>query len=640
MKRIFALCLCLLFVAGCTHQTPEDLAEQEKEAQKAATLQRFCTDNEIVSYEKIDPEKTVLTVVNVGSNIEPMLARFMEENPDVQIVVQDIVGGDGWEKPWVTLLEKGARPDLMIVSFQLTKTVPMEQYFEDLTANPVVSLYKTTYLDQCARDGKIYSLPSPSELTSIHYNKTLFDRYGWQEPQSFAEFLSLCDQITEDTQGAVLPWKPNAKYQGAFLSNLQGFLYGEHFAGVENRTWYNEFLKGNATYAEHMQPAYALLHQLMEHGLLTEADFSYSATQMTEEFVTGKLAMLPSSNLTVLHGDNFDFGVMPYPSTDGQAGFMIENLTYCIGKPIKEHTDAEEDALQRLLAFLSTKEAQDTYTNNSMMVSSLVDNNDETHIVDPAIQSAQKDGRIFSLMHFSPEKIPAEYASFSVIRQDILAIVKGEMSDQEAMAHFDAVHKAVLQGEENESQPVLAQAGADFTVLETSEYFADVFRETTDADLALVLHNSVYRGNLMRIFAGDMTESTVRNLLLRSLSNDSTLQRVQMTGKQVLDALNDPLRKEGDALGSVYALSGLCATVAPWKPLGERVSDVTLADGTPLDETKLYTVALWDGTVKEDYIQSVEERYEGKFIDHLRKAMVEAETIMPNQDKRMTLLWD
>ncbi len=629
MKRIVPLGVCLLwlFVAGCSQPNIE--------------TDVFCAKNEIFTYDRPEKGKTILTLGKVGAiNLQPMVDAFMEANPDIQIIMLDITGGNQWERPWVDWMNQGYRPDLMMISFLLSNNVPMQDYFEDLTANPVLNRYQSSHLTQCAVDGKVYALPSPSSLTTMHYNKTLFAQYGWNVPQSFEEFLALCDQITRDTQGTICPWKPNAKYSNAFIPSLQGFLYGERFAGVENRTWYNEFLKGNVTFSEHMQPAYEIVDQLIAHGLLTEADFSYSATQLFEEFRTGQIAMLACSTNNKFPEEDHVFDLMPYPSTDGKAGFMMENLSYCIAKPIKEQSKEKEDALQRLLAFFSTKEAQDIYTYHSVMVSSLVDNNDAIRNLPPALYQAQEEGRIFSVMNFNPPNAPADYSAFSILQEDILAVVKGEMLTEDAMAHFDEQHKNILQGTESKPPAVLAQAKEDFTILQTSEYFADMFRETTGADVALMLNNSAYRGNLMRMFAGDITESTLSNLILRSLENDSHLQKVRMTGRQLLDVLNDAMYNETAIRESVYAVSGLHCTVAPWHPMGEKVQSVTLPDGTAIEENKIYTVAAWEGTIREDYIQAVEQTYEGKFIDHLRESILSNSPIAPSYDQRMTLIWD
>lgn len=91
---------------------------------------------------------------------------------------------------------------------------------------------------------------------------------------------------------------------------------------------------------------------------------------------------------------------------------------------------------------------------------------------------------------------------------------------------------------------------------------------------------------------------------------------------------------------TVDAVSGLKCTVAPWNELGSKVLSVTMADGTAIDEAKLYTVAIWQGTVHEEYITEELKSYEGTFEELLTAKLETEQTIAPASDGRMTLQWD
>ena len=113
-----------------------------------------------------------------------------------------------------------------------------------------------------------------------------------------------------------------------------------------------------------------------------------------------------------------------------------------------------------------------------------------------------------------------------------------------------------------------------------------------------------------------------------------------MTGQQILDALNAPVaygEKPGD---TIYAFSGLKCEVAPWNPLGEKYLSVALADGTPLETGKLYTVAFWGGTVNDEHITEVVETYEGTWEELMTARLQQLSTIAPAKDGRITLVWE
>ena len=56
--------------------------------------------------------------------------------------------------------------------------------------------------------------------------------------------------------------------------------------------------------------------------------------------------------------------------------------------------------------------------------------------------------------------------------------------------------------------------------------------------------------------------------------------------------------------------------------------------------SKIYTVAIWQGTVHEEYITEVLESYEGTFEELLTAKLKADQIISPAKDDRMELKWD
>ncbi len=625
MKRFLLLLLCFtLLLGGCANNKKNN---------------PYTAHNEIFTYDRVDSHKTVITLGQaVSLNLNQVVDEFMRQNPDIQVVQMEMTGGNEYEKPWIDCIKNGDAPDLVMASLRVAKNVQQDKYFEDLTANPVVALYQPGHLKACTIDARLYCLPSPSSVTGLYCNKTLFEEYGWKIPDSFDAFVSLCEQITLDTKGAVRPWNANAKYGSGIINTLQGFAYGEYLGGVENRTWYHDFIIGKQTFESHMKPCYDEVNALFDKNLITVEDFSYSATQISKEFNSGKLAMF-ASTASKQYLDN-GFELIPFPATNGEKGYFYEDVTHCLLKPLKERTEKENLATQKFLEFMSTKEAQALYTQNSFVISCLIDNNDEENGIPPAILSAQKEGRMFTPLDLAPLNKTPGYAPYTIIREGLLSIAKGEMTSEDALKTFDKAHLEIVNNNETIELDTIATALEDFTILETSTYFADMFKEKANADIGLCLNNTTYRGNLMKIYKGKMTQASINNLLMRSLANKSTLQKVRMTGAQILKVLNDPIDFVTNIHQGIYAVSGLKCTVAPWNSVQKRYIKVTLPDGTPLDQNKEYTVAFWEGTIKEEYVGDIIETYEGKFTDILKEKLLKDKTISPAKDGRMTLVWE
>lgn len=72
--------------------------------------------------------------------------------------------------------------------------------FEDISDLEIINDVKPAYLKMekelefIQQDG-IYALPYAANCTGILYNKDMFDENGWEIPNTWSEFISLCEKI-------------------------------------------------------------------------------------------------------------------------------------------------------------------------------------------------------------------------------------------------------------------------------------------------------------------------------------------------------------------------------------------------------------------------------------------------------------
>ena len=331
MKKRVSLILAALLLAasltGCGQTGTESI---------------FTAANEIFTYERIDPEKTQLVVSTLGvnSNASALSAAFEMQNPDVQVICIDITGGNAAHRPVIDWITNGIAPDAMFVNLDTFVSDDfIIEHFENLSAHPVIQQYEMEALSNLAVDANVYFLPDPSEINCMVYNKTLFDRYGWKVPNTFDEFVSLCLKIREDTDGTVQPWNPGGKYESVFSVVTEAFVYAELFSGAENRDWYNNFLNDEATFAGHMEPYFDMLQTLIDNDLLLEEHFSYSATTRGKEFSDGQIAMV-NNPASWYDSDVYEFAYMPFPTTQGELGYVNEYYRSLFCVPKKKRGDA------------------------------------------------------------------------------------------------------------------------------------------------------------------------------------------------------------------------------------------------------------------------------------------------------------
>lgn len=623
MKRMMILTLCVALLLGC-------FSACATETEQAAIGQ---SERDILTYTPIDPEKTTLFISTTGNDyVGDFCREFMRRNPDVQLIVTTVTGGVGTARPMANDVKNGNAADIMLVGAGYFTDEETLQYFENLSTNPVVQSYQAEALDRLAVDDNIYFLPGPSSITCMLYNNTLFEQYGWKVPKTFDEFVALCLQIREDTNGTVQPWNPNAKYETNFNAVTTAFVYEDLFGGMENRGWYEEFCKGDATFAGHMEPYYDMIQTLIDNKILLEEHFSYSATTRGEEFQNGQIAMY---NYAVggTRSDIYDIQYMPFPGTTGDSGFLVDNINVTIGVPIQEHTDAEKDAIGRFLDFFTSFEGQEVYIGANLMFSNVkgMPLNNAEYL--SGISDAIANGRYFSQLTFAPASGKSNI-SFS---KDALAMTLGEKTGAQCIADNDA-HP--FKAEAATPLETVATVAEEFTMLDTSFFIADMYREKADAEIGLIAHNVNYRGNLLHMYAGTLNADDIRSLKPRSFANKSTLVKVSMTGQQILDAMTHITNYSDVYINAIFAFSGLKCTVAPWRPLGEMYVSVALADGTELDPAKLYTVAIWDGTVAEGDITEVLETYEGTWEELMTETLKAKSPISPANDGRVTIVWN
>lgn len=618
LKLLICAVLALAMLAGCAPAPAKMVGSAE-----------FMASDNVYTYKRLAPDKTTLIVSRTGNiYLDDLCNAFEVANPDVQVVQIDITGGSDSYSPMAEWVENNCAPDVM---FMAGSVGSFAKYFEDISAKPFVNNFETESLNRIAMDGHIYALPGPSQVKCLVYNKTMFEQYGWELPKTFDEFVALCVKIREDTNGAVEPWNPNAKYSDEILGAMEGFTYGELFAGVENRTWYNDYCAGTPNFSEHMAPFFETYQKLLDAGLIREEHFSYSATTRGKEFKEGKIAIINVLAADMLGGDEMETGFMPFPGKTEDDGYVIDVLSCSAGIPINDARDPKvQDAAERFLDYYSTPGAQNVFIGEQFMISHVKDAPSPAYEKMSELHPYIEAGNVFEKLNFPSWT----YLGF-------LDILKGEANAEDCMRKTDEAAKSGQKPASEEPTPVGVTATEDFTILEVSNYIADMYRERTGADIGLIANNLAYRGNLMRIFAGDLTELQIKVLKPRSFENGSTLVKLSMTGRQILDAMNAPPDIKGVFANCFYAFSGLKCRVAPWNSLGEKYLSVTLADGSKLDENKLYTVGAWQGTISDEYITETLATYDGSFEEHLTaKLNASGGTIAPVDDGRITLVWN
>lgn len=609
------ICLGALLLTGCKTGTAGE-----------TTTSFLMADNEIISYQPADTEKEIVTIGKYLTFDEEPIEQFLEkEFPEVDIVF--VEAGTGPEQVACMALqgEAGRLPDLMFAS----RTAPENDFLYDLSAESFISRYNLSALNNISVDGKIYQLPLTNTIFGIAYNKTLFSEHGWEVPDTLDEFYQLCETISAE---GIRPLTTSYKYYRPIESIGFGFSFDELFSTMEGQENYNAFLSGNRSSEGLLEPMFTTLRQLYEKDIIRKEDFSASATDRRHEMYAGEVAMLPG-NLDVLtlyqqEKPDCEIGLMGFPTkTPGERWLhMIYGNKLSASKAAMEDPQ-KKTILLEILDRLSTDEGHEAMLSAFSGISSLTSYQENMSFGFDEVNTCLREGRVFFADYYASNEFVPVFEQW----------ITGELTMEEmirASDEADPINEIGLA----KLEPI-GTAEQAFTILETSSFMADVMREETGAEIALMLNNYFYKGNCAEIFKGDIT--LTERLASKNISAEDYLTIYEITGANLKKLMEHPI-VNGAEINAMYAVSGLAMEYAPWAPADANVVSLTMADGTEIADEELYSVAAWAGAIDESYLSGVEKEFPeaGTCRKLMETAIKRAGTIAPPKDKRITLNWE
>lgn len=194
--------------------------------------------------EKSDGEKVTLNLITWTNQattdvLEQLDEKFTQENPNITI---EITAVDSATYPQLVQTRVAAE-DVDIIAQQqfvpnpdYTKgldTPPFEQYIEngdfmDLTGQDFLSVYDENAIkDSASFDGKVYAIPmSRTSYNGVFYNKKMFSDNGLEVPQTWDEFINVCETlknagIAPITVAGKDAWPINAVAANAIVNTVE-----------------------------------------------------------------------------------------------------------------------------------------------------------------------------------------------------------------------------------------------------------------------------------------------------------------------------------------------------------------------------------------------------------------------------------
>ncbi|TCL77005.1 carbohydrate ABC transporter substrate-binding protein (CUT1 family) [Hydrogenispora ethanolica] len=200
--------------------------------------------------------------------------------------------------------------------------------------------------------GRIYGIPLFPSVEVIWYNKEIFLKHGWKTPQTWQEFLGLCERIRTAgyipiAMGGQEPWMILYPYM-YLVDRLAGSgLYPAAKARQIGFT-HPDFVR-----------AFRLLRQLARQGYLPEEVLSLNYMEATQLMIQNKAAMIfmgdwEYQRLTRQMRQDFDkWDFFPFPVLAGGKGSAQDIIGAVAGFSIKASPNSR--TALKFLKFLSGK---------------------------------------------------------------------------------------------------------------------------------------------------------------------------------------------------------------------------------------------------------------------------------------------
>ncbi len=601
-------------------------AKQSADQKSGGAGSAYTAENDILSYKPVETDKPVITIGKYVAFDETPLDEALEKKfPDLEIVwMEGHIGPD--PIAYMALQSRdGQLPDLMLTN----RTAPDNDFLYDLSAENFVSRYNLSALNAMNIDGRLYQIPIANTMAGIAYNKTLFDLHGWKAPESLDEFYSLCDVISAE---GIRPFVPCLKYYSPLESMGLGLSFDDTLADLGKQAQYHAFVQGDGSCQGLLEPMFGNMRTLYERGIINDDDFSSSATEVRLALYAGEYAMMPTNlDILALYNEeqpDCELDFMGYPTkTPGERWMqMVPGTKLSVSGASMEDAEKKQ-AVLTVLDYFSTNEGQEALFQSFSGISSLSSFQQRAAFSYQDVEDCIAAGRVFFADYFgSNSDIPVikEWVTGSMTMEEIIG----------AADEFEPIDELKQLGD-----APIGTAGGEFTVLETSILNADVMREATGADIALMLNNYYYKGNLTQIFQGEIVYP--QRFILKGVAGKDYLTVYEITGQKLRELMEHPVIN-GKEVNAMYAPSGLKLTYAPWASTDHNVVNLTLAGGSGIEDDTVYTVAAWAGSIDGGYLSGVVQEYPelGGNQELMTEAIKKAGTITPDWDGRIVLDWE
>ncbi len=348
IAMILAGILSLSLLAGCSSKpepTEDTNASNQESSEDASTDSGAGSASEATQTEGeqvvrmwtfLDPA----AADGRGKALGEIIKNFETENPNIKIVVEP----QDWEQmtpKFFAAHAAGNAPDIiwcimdeMGAALDLGALEPLENLFlKDWTQEEIADI-DDSFFNFGTRDGLHYQITHSRNYMAFYYRADLFEEKGLSIPQTWDEFVEVCQALTEvDPETGIQRYgfgqafnidKVDPQIMTARILEKQGNLFTEE----GKADWANETGEEALKFQ---------LDCITEYGITPEAAVNLTGEELFTEFAAGKYAIISGGAVrvpTVRADVPFDpsaVQLMLYPSEDGNGHAPSTINGWCVG---------------------------------------------------------------------------------------------------------------------------------------------------------------------------------------------------------------------------------------------------------------------------------------------------------------------
>lgn len=501
-------------------------------------------------------------------------------------------------------LNRGVGPDLVITAQPDTNLV--KKYLLDISDTRASASYDGTIMNAWKTDGKTYMIPLPGVYSGYVINETLFEQAGLSLPSNNTELVAALSELKEKGLGVGedgVSFSIKSDYNTSVGMFYVGNMVPDFLGTVEGVKWLADFRNKEASFTGVWEQSFTLSDALVDAGLMDPTDIAHQRRSVLckERLSNGTLAAafgdstlyyecIAANREAVKEGTSkaYTYRMLPFLSDEGNEPWLLFAPSALMG--INNSISAEkQEACKRILELLSTPEGQTAFIEDlSGGISCLTDYEQQEDLIPHGVDELIGSGYIYNVLF--PSKT-VEYLGGYV--RNIMA---GKCSVEEALQSIDQFY---YEGTDESSYDFSIIGTVDHDLLlenfnvriketELGNFIADCVAEASDAPIAVVngggIRASFYEGV---VYGGDLDVVC---------PFDNQIIVLEMKGQTLWDMLENGLSTWTDEFpsGRFLQVSGIRYTFDSSKPVGSRLVSVTMPDGTALDVSASFQVAVTD----------------------------------------------